>query len=99
MPGKSPSTNPSDIIPRLHALAVAAEFCTHVVRVELVGPCCRAVLGAQNTASDDGSQEVVINARLVLTPECAVALAHALLAAVHTKAEPDTAGAAFRVVN
>jgi hypothetical protein len=51
MPGKSPSTNPSDIIPRLHALAVAAEFCTHVVRVELVGPCCRAVLGAQNTVS------------------------------------------------
>jgi hypothetical protein len=69
---------------------VAEPFCTHLVRVEAAGPCYRAVLGAQNTTWYDGSQEVVINARLVLTPECAVHLARPLLAAVQTRPEPAT---------
>jgi hypothetical protein len=47
----------------------------------------------------NGEPEGVINCRFVLTPECAVALAQALLAAVPTKPEPDAAGAACRVVN
>jgi hypothetical protein len=80
---------------------VAEPFCTHVVRVELVGPCCRAVLGAQQTVPYDGNydQEVVINARLVMTPDCAVQLARQLLATVETRAEPATFPAAARAVN
>jgi hypothetical protein len=54
---------------------VVEPFCMHVVRVELVGPCCRAVLAAQQTVPHDGSQELYINAHVVMTPECAVALA------------------------
>jgi hypothetical protein len=52
-------------LPISEPVPVVEPFCTHVVRVELVGPCCRAVLGAQQTTSYDASQEVVINARLV----------------------------------
>jgi hypothetical protein len=36
-------------LPISEPVPVIEPFCTQVVRVELLGPCCRAVLGAQNT--------------------------------------------------
>jgi hypothetical protein len=84
-------------LPISEPVPVIEPFCTQVVRVELLGPCCRAVLGAQNTTHYDGSQEVVINARLVLTPECAVALARQILATVETR--PATATFQATAVN
>jgi hypothetical protein len=76
-------------LPTLEPVPVAEPFVTHVVRVELVGPCCRAVLAVQQTAFD-GSEELWVNARLVLTPEAAVHLARHLLATVETRPEPVT---------
>jgi hypothetical protein len=88
-------------LPILEPAPVPEPFATDVARVEIVGPCVRAILGARQVSFLDGSQEIIISARVVMTPECAVHLARALLAAVavQTKAEPDAAGAACRVVN
>jgi hypothetical protein len=76
-------------LPCSEPFLVPEPFVTHVCRVELVGPCCRAVFGVQQTASD-GTHELVINARVILTPECAVQLARHLLATVETRPEPVT---------
>jgi hypothetical protein len=86
-------------LPCVEPCPIAEPFAADVARVEPIGPCIRAILGSRQVSFADGTQGIVINARLVMTPECAVQLARALLAAVQTKAEPDAAGAACRVVN
>jgi hypothetical protein len=88
-------------LPCVEPAVLPEPFATDVARVELIGPCVRAILGARQVSFLDGSQEIIINARLVLTRDCAVQLARELLAAVEHGTEPATTFelAGFRSTN